>query len=45
MPPTDQQLALPPGAHAVGGGTISLATLIDYIVQRTYHEMIVLSEL
>lgn len=28
-----------------GGGTISLARLIDFILQRTYHELTVLSEL
>ncbi|KAE8748234.1 hypothetical protein FOCC_FOCC005073, partial [Frankliniella occidentalis] len=27
------------------GGTVSLATLIDFIVQRTYHELTVLAEL
>lgn len=27
------------------GGTISLAMLIDFIIQRTYHELTVLAEL
>lgn len=27
------------------GGMISLAKLIDYIIQRTYHELTVLAEL
>lgn len=27
------------------GGSISLAVLIDFIVQRTYHELTVLAEL
>lgn len=27
------------------GGSISLAMLIDFIVQRTYHELTVLAEL
>ncbi|KAL3884058.1 hypothetical protein ACJMK2_030281 [Sinanodonta woodiana] len=44
MPPIDNQMPIHPGAPG-GGGTISLATLIDYIIQRTYHELIVLSEL
>ncbi|KAK3931598.1 Mediator of RNA polymerase II transcription subunit 14 [Frankliniella fusca] len=41
-----EQLLLP---HSMSdgqrGGTVSLATLIDYIVQRTYHELTVLAEL
>ncbi|KAL5011139.1 hypothetical protein ScPMuIL_013444 [Solemya velum] len=44
MPPIDGQLAIPAGPQG-GGGTIPLSTLIDYIVQRTYHELMVLSEL
>ncbi|XP_062570330.1 mediator of RNA polymerase II transcription subunit 14-like isoform X3 [Saccostrea cucullata] len=44
MPPIiDSHMGMPGGAP--GGGTIPLATLIDYIVQRTYHELTVLSEL
>lgn len=31
--------------EAVRGGTISLAVLIDFIIQRTYHELTVLAEL
>jgi mediator of RNA polymerase II transcription subunit 14 len=27
------------------GGSISLAVLIDFIIQRTYHELTVLAEL
>lgn len=27
------------------GGSIALSTLIDFIVQRTYHDLIVLAEL
>lgn len=39
-----------PGMHCVptgtgGGGSISLSILIDFILQRTYHELTVLSEL
>lgn len=44
MPPIiDPHIGMTGGAP--GGGTIPLATLIDYIVQRTYHELSVLSEL
>lgn len=32
----------PPEAR---GGSISLAMLIDFIIQRTYHELTVLAEL
>lgn len=32
-------------ANNAGGGSISLAILIDFIVQRTYHELSVLAEL
>jgi hypothetical protein len=28
-----------------GGGSMSLAMLIDFMVQRTYHELTVLAEL
>lgn len=31
--------------EAARGGTISLAMLIDFIIQRTYHELTVLAEL
>ena len=34
-----------PPAPGGGGATIPLSTLIDYIIQRTYHELNVLSEL
>ncbi|XP_043223029.1 mediator of RNA polymerase II transcription subunit 14-like [Amphibalanus amphitrite] len=33
------------GPHGPTGGSISLGHLIDFIVQRTYHELTVLSEL
>ncbi|ESO84116.1 hypothetical protein LOTGIDRAFT_211073 [Lottia gigantea] len=42
MPPVD--MAGAPGPQS-GGGSIPLATLIDYSLQRTHHELIVLSEL
>ncbi|XP_050393117.1 mediator of RNA polymerase II transcription subunit 14 [Patella vulgata] len=42
MPPVD--MPVPPGPQQ-GGGSISLATLIDYSLQRTHHELVVLSEL
>ena len=55
MPPIEQQQLLPVGTqHVMGlpgaqGGVppeaISLSTLIDYIIQRTYHDLQVLSEL
>lgn len=32
-------------SDAARGGTISLAMLIDFIIQRTYHELTVLAEL
>lgn len=32
-------------AQAPRGGTISLGMLIDFIIQRTYHELTVLAEL
>ncbi|XP_041355183.1 mediator of RNA polymerase II transcription subunit 14-like isoform X2 [Gigantopelta aegis] len=43
MPPTES-LAVP-SATNIGGVTISLSTIIDYILQRTHHELTVLSEL
>ncbi|XP_013410599.1 mediator of RNA polymerase II transcription subunit 14 [Lingula anatina] len=48
MPPIEGQPPGPGGAGALaqpGPGTIPLATLIDFILQRTYHELSVLSEL
>ena len=55
MAPVEQQQMLPVGAQHVMGmpgtqggvppGVISLSTLIDYILQRTYHDLQVLSEL
>ncbi|CAH1798713.1 unnamed protein product [Owenia fusiformis] len=47
MPPVDGQQLMQGGPQPVSGGqgTIPLGTLIDYIVQRTYHELTVLSEL
>ncbi|XP_064603828.1 mediator of RNA polymerase II transcription subunit 14-like [Liolophura sinensis] len=44
MPPIDSQMPIPVGPQG-GGGTMSLATLIDFIIQRTYHELTILSEL
>ena len=43
----DTQALMPVGAVQPGppGGTIPLSTLIDYIIQSTYHELVVLSEL
>lgn len=38
-----QQLAIPQSQPP--GGSISLALLIDFITQRTYHELTVLAEL
>lgn len=43
-----QQMALMPvgqGGGPSGGGSISLSLLIDFIIQRTYHELTVLAEL
>ena len=55
MPPIEQQQPLPVGTQQVMGmpgsqggvppGVISLSTLIDFIIQRTYHDLQVLSEL
>ncbi|XP_060590641.1 mediator of RNA polymerase II transcription subunit 14-like isoform X2 [Ruditapes philippinarum] len=47
MPPTSEghNMNMGPGHMGMGVGTISLATLIDFIVQRTYHELVVLSEI
>lgn len=42
MPPIDGQ---PQGPPQAGAGTIQLSTLIDFSIQRTYHELTVLSEL
>jgi hypothetical protein len=39
--PQQQQIALPNQA----GASISLSMLIDFIVQRTYHDLTILSEL
>ncbi|XP_060079924.1 mediator of RNA polymerase II transcription subunit 14-like [Ylistrum balloti] len=46
MPPIDgqMQVQVPPGVPQ-GGGTIALDILINYIIQRTYHDLTVLSEL
>lgn len=38
-------LHAPPGQEGARGGSISLAMLIDFIIQRTYHELTVLAEL
>ena len=55
MPPIITQQAATPAAVAVGiqpqqmqqpmPGTIPLSQLIDFIVQKTYHDLTVLSEL
>lgn len=52
MPPTPLESALvmagPSNGAAEGGqrqGSISLGVLIDFIIQRTYHELTVLAEL
>jgi len=44
MPPTSE-IPVPQANMGMGPGTISLSVLIDFIVQRTYHEMVVLSEM
>jgi hypothetical protein len=41
MQQQQQQMALPNQA----GGSIPLSRLIDFIVQRTYHDLTVLAEL
>lgn len=38
-------LHVPSGQDGARGGSISLAMLIDFIIQRTYHELTVLAEL
>lgn len=43
--PSQQSGALVPVQQQAPGGSISLALLIDFIVQRTYHELSVLAEL
>ncbi|XP_076466284.1 mediator of RNA polymerase II transcription subunit 14-like isoform X3 [Babylonia areolata] len=43
--PVEEQMMVPAGPGPQGGGSISLSTLIEYATQRTYHELIVLSEL
>lgn len=52
MPPQPLESVQNAAANDVGfpneaarGGTISLAMLIDFIIQRTYHELTVLAEL
>ena len=51
MSPIDGQVLVPGNAVAMGipqpqnGGTIPLSTLIEFIIQSTYHELTVLSEL
>lgn len=42
MVPLQNQVAIPPNNQ---GGSISLSMLIDFIVQRTYHDITVLAEL
>lgn len=36
---------IPSAQEGPRGGSISLAMLIDFIIQRTYHELTVLAEL
>lgn len=36
---------IPSGQEGNRGGSISLAVLIDFIIQRTYHDLTVLAEL
>lgn len=36
---------IPSGQDGCRGGSISLAVLIDFIIQRTYHDLTVLAEL
>lgn len=36
---------LPSGQEGPRGGSISLSMLIDFIIQRTYHDLTVLAEL
>lgn len=46
VPLEGQQMPMIPiPAEGQRGGSISLAMLIDFIVQRTYHELTVLAEL
>lgn len=50
MPPTPLESALvsyqgDPAAQANRQGSISLGILIDFIIQRTYHDLTVLAEL
>lgn len=45
MPPIEHQMSVHPGPGPQGGGSIPLGTLIEYALQRTYHELTVLSEL
>lgn len=42
MPQQQQQMAMPTPSNQ---GSISLSMLIDFIVQRTYHDLTVLAEL
>lgn len=49
MPPTPLESALvafqDPAAQANRQGSISLGILVDFIIQRTYHDITVLAEL
>ncbi|KAH3775389.1 hypothetical protein DPMN_176791 [Dreissena polymorpha] len=45
MAPTEGSLPMVQANMGIGVGTISLATLMDFIVQRTYHELNILSEI
>lgn len=42
---TTASAAATTAAEQARGGSISLAMLIDFIIQRTYHELTVLAEL
>jgi mediator of RNA polymerase II transcription subunit 14 len=45
MAPVEDQMMVSAGPGPQGGGSISLGTLIEYAIQRTYHELSILSEL
>lgn len=50
MPPVEimsqnSQALAPAGNNNNQGGSIQLSLLIDFIVQRTYHDLVVLAEL
>lgn len=43
--PVAMSQIMPSGHEGQRGGSISLAVLIDFIIQRTYHDLTVLAEL